>query len=204
MAPLYQHYNKQKVTTPASLTVGNYTRVSNNADNAMVQNGSALRVYYAGASNPSQYANNAYWWQNVTTGPKTIVAEMSWNQINHGGWIGLGFRSSSNGSTASMFHISYGGYGWRWIAFNAPPGSYYSGPSDTTISLSVGQHFWLKIVDDGTNMIFSRSTDGVNFSQQISTNRSLLPSVDQWCISLVPSIQGGNVTDANVHNVTIT
>lgn len=206
MAPLYQHYNKQRVDL-TYLTVGNYTAYTNNVNNVLVQDGNTLRAYYAGTTNPSQYANNAYWRRSITDGPKTVIAKMSWNTVNHGGWIGISFGSSTGYNSAPIWHISSPGHGFRQLQFGPLSWGYNGSWYDTVTPLSAGTYFWLKVVDDGSRFSYYYSLDGSSYTGlgpglgKSAVNDSLS---DVLIISMVPGYANGVGTDATIHSISVT
>jgi len=90
--------------------------------------------------------------------------------------VGIGFRESSTGELVVLAFSNDGTQENRFIVykFNSATSfsAAYSGLGTSTHCLFIASEVWLKITDNGTNLIFYASPDGVEWAQLFSISRT--------------------------------
>ncbi len=150
MAPLYQHFNRQKV--PASMQASNFTKftyssqasnstATNSGTNLILTQNSGTLIYTAWLS------NTAYSPARTTT--------LTFNNVSQsasGQWFGLVFMTGVTDSSASFVYylngngLEYGQRGSGWASGWGPSGA-------TNVSSPAYQSVnGLRVYDDGTNI----------------------------------------------------
>lgn len=107
------------------------------------------------------------------TAPATVIAGFRALWPNSGSaypGVGLGFRDSVSGKLNLSFVVSDPTWFWQTIRFLDPTSSDTAGTAYHFLTAT--DTIWLKAEDDGTNLIFSASIDGVTWIQLASESRT--------------------------------
>lgn len=100
--------------------------------------------------------------------PYTITALIAMTATGNGPWGGLGWY---DGTKLHLFGLSINSGVWGLLVGKLNTTTSFSA-NDTFININFTAPIWLRIADDGTNVIFSYSHDGTNFELVQTTAKS--------------------------------
>jgi hypothetical protein len=222
MAPLYQHYNKQKIVIPAGVASTNYTVQQNSGTVNVTQLNTLLRLQATGYG--TGYGTNSWarYIPGVSSGSKTITVIFNFNCTNSTntgiGDNAFGILLSDGGAkctTMNAWNNIWRSITWNINAPNSAPTSYwgsanYSGSSwlDSSYNFQTSVSYGLRVVDNGTRLTFYRSVDGgstwVQHTSPTYGDTGLVSSPTQFGFF---TMQTGTITgtlfDVTVSSVTI-